>query len=367
MRASLCFLTLVSGWLCVLHCCCIAADPFISGGITLLCNCIPLVEGGIATAAEWDAGRTIWTPAWMHCRDSLMTWWLMVSRSGEAKWLWSAASSCLMSTVWPGALQDVEQHEGELFSSLIWMEARGLSWGGEFPCWLFFSTSSCSFSSSTSLCSCSSFLISSSIWRSFSCRRLSFSESLPHDLLSVGHSSCRAVWPGDRASATLLSSMPRLDTLETIGDTGGLNFMFSVVTVVVSTTMLEGSWYNFSLSIRSVLVPETGKDLSFSAFLSSATCNHNRWSKNLLGFSTACESMWQDSITFISSRLAGKWSSLQLVWVRCGRTGAHEESSLKTLEQLFCASDVLLKRKGSADNRGIWTIIHSSISSFCAG
>ena len=381
VQALVCAPTFVRG--CVLHCCCNAAEASIFCGtcpevwmrpgpalLTVVCNLMLLAGSWIVTAeAGRDAGRRIWAPAWTGCRVSgLIVWWLMMNRFWGAKWHCSATSSCLTNTGRPGELQDAEQFDGVLFSSLIWMGARGLSWGGESPCWHLFSDSSCIFSSSTSLCSCSSFLISSSIWRSFSWRRLSLSESLSWGLVSMGHSSCGArcgeltqgaVWVGDTAfeslvglSAILLSSMPSRDTLEAIGDTGGVNFMFSdceaAVTAVVSMEavvwMLEFSWYCFSRSIRSVLVPETGKDLSFSSVFSSATCKDNRSLFSPLHYAwgaysqTVCR---QQRVTFISSRLAGKWSGLWFVWMCRGCTHVGAVFPLRTtLGQLVCTSVV---------------------------
>lgn len=167
-------------------------------------------------------------------------------------------TSCLTPASRTGEVELSEQFEGVTISSLTWSKAGHAKGGGESPCWLLFSTSNCIFNSSTSLCSCSNFRISSSIWRSFSWRRLSFSDT------SVGPS-----W----LSAGILSLMPRLDTLVAISDTGGLCFTLSQST----STRTEFSWYDLSLSIRSVFVPETGKDLSFSSIFSSATWQENNY------------------------------------------------------------------------------------------
>lgn len=325
------FLTFASGWVWVLHCWCIAAEASVFCGtdpeawIRPVCNAMPLVGSWIVAAeAGRDAGSRIWAPACAGWRDSdcVMVWWPRMNWFWLATWLWSAGSSCLTSTGRPGELQDAVQFDGLLRSSLTCTGSRGLSWDGESPCWLLFSTSNCIFSSSTSLCSCSSFLISSLIWRSFSCSRLSFSESCSWDFVSMGHSSCGALcgelmqgawWAGASESsfvglsAVLLSSMPRLETLEAIGDTGGVNLGVSDCEIAASmgaaVWMLEFSWYSFSLSISSVLVPETGKYLSFNSIFSSATCKDKRLVKQL--HNTQLVHLCSNHICMIQSGCAG--------------------------------------------------------------
>ena len=164
-----------------------------------------------------------------------------------------------------------------------------------------FSTSSCIFSASTSLCSCSSFLINSSICRSFSWSLLSFSSGTWTD----GRGEDRRPAPPEFNISDRGSHMPpscwRADSSLGIGETGGVGFMLSraicwtgrtiagaaVVLVtsmgteervvmagegmVVGAELLGLSWKGFSLSIRSVFVPETGRPRSFSSSLSSAT------------------------------------------------------------------------------------------------
>lgn len=168
----------------VLHWCCNAAEASPSCGtcpevrmrpcvalLTAVCTWMLLVGSWTITAEA--AGWGVWPPALTDCN----IFGCLKVCSQTMKWFWRTASSCLTNAGRPGDMQDAEQLDLVLLSSLTWTGGRGVSWAGESACWHLFSTSSWIFSSSTILCSCSSFLISSSIWRSLSWRRLSFSES----------------------------------------------------------------------------------------------------------------------------------------------------------------------------------------------
>ncbi len=170
------------------------------------------------------------------------------------------------------------------------------------PTWPLFSTSSCILSSSTNLCSCSSFLINSSICRSFSWSLLSFSSGTWKDGRGEDRGPAKpelTAWVSEGASG-MPTSCWRVEGSVGRGETGGVEFVLSgatcwtgktiagavvVVTsigteervvvagagMVVGAEVLGLSWKGFSLSIRSVFVPDTGSPRSFSSSFSSAT------------------------------------------------------------------------------------------------
>lgn len=164
--------------------------------------------------------------------------------------------------------------------------------------WPLFSTCSCIFSSSTNFCSCSSFFINSTICRSFSWSLLSFSGT-GKDPAEPELTSC-----GSDGASDMPTSCWRVKGSVGMGETGGVELtlsgapwwagktMVGPVVVVISMGMedrvvvvvvlagggkvvgaevLGVSWKGFSLSIRSVFVPDTGRPRSFSSSFSSAT------------------------------------------------------------------------------------------------
>lgn len=186
----------------------------------------------------------------------------------------------------------------------LWRAGTGLMAGtglslGDTESVALFSTSSCILRASTNFCSCSNFLINSSICRSFSWSRRSFSSGTWED--ATGQ-DCWTIPP--EFTTWGKSEMPTscwiLEGSAGMGETGGVEFRLSgatcwtgrtiagvemllvismgteMVVVVVATGTELGvgaglSWKGFSLSIRSVFVPDTGRPRNFSSSFSSAT------------------------------------------------------------------------------------------------
>ncbi|TNN48837.1 hypothetical protein EYF80_040961 [Liparis tanakae] len=296
-------------------------------------NCCRLGAAGRAWGAgllwAWGAGL-LWAwgvgPLWVWVR----------SCSGVPE---ETVTSSSLTTVGGGeragrpsvAVRIVPAEEEQLDSASILtpFELRaartGLMAGTEFrfgdaepPPWPLFSTSSCIFSSSTSRCSCSSFFINSTICRSFSWSRRSFSSGTRKD--EERGEDCD---PAQTELARSVSEAPGsrwgAERSPGTGETGGgVGFMFSgapcwagrttaglpvaVRSMDTEERALGGeeqwrSWKGFRRSIRSVLVPDTGRPRSFSSSFSSAT-----WTK--------------------TNRLAGKTPGLRLESELLGRVRA---------------------------------------------
>lgn len=290
--------------------------------VWLIKNCCTLGAGGWGLV--WSFGLLC---DWGHNCGLLVTWgWIWVM---SWPWDWSCSglpqetvTSSILTTVgkeesaWvPGMELGSEAGEGGLldaatlsiFRMLVLRTAETGLQGtgpslGDTESVALFSTSSCILSASTNFCSCSNFLINSSICRSFSWSRLSFSSGTWED---VTGQDCWRIPPEfiTWGKSEMPTSCWTLEGSAGMGETGGVEFRLSgatcwtgrtiagvevlqvmsmgtemvVVVVVVGATGTEIalgavlSWNGFSLSIRSVFVPDTGRPRNFSSSFSSAT------------------------------------------------------------------------------------------------
>lgn len=79
-------------------------------------------------------------------------------------------------------------------------------------------------------------------------------------------------WTGSTTAGVVVEVVTSMGTEESVALAGGL--------MVVGAEMLGLSWKGFSLSIRSVFVPDTGRPRSFSSSFSSATSKDQNINKS---------------------------------------------------------------------------------------